>query len=65
MINLAERQIMNKQTKIDIELDIESLRFDIEQIINSPIKKRKSNIDIVLKTLLYKTKELQTKIINS
>jgi hypothetical protein len=56
---------MNKQTKIDIELDIESLRFDIEQIINSPIKKRKSNIDIVLKTLLYKTKELQTKIINS
>ena len=65
MINLAERQIMNKQTKIDIELDIESLRFDIEQIINSPIKKRKSNIDIVLKTLLYKTKELQTKIINN
>jgi len=65
LINLAERQIMNKQTKIDIELDIESLRFDIEQIINSPIKKRKSNIDIVLKTLLYKTKELQTKIINS
>jgi len=56
---------MNKQTKIDIELDIESLRFDIEQIINSPIKKRKSNIDIVLKTLLYKTKELQTKIINN
>ena len=51
MINLAERQIMNKQTKIDIELDIESLRFDIEQIINSPIKKRKSNIDIVLKTI--------------
>ena len=56
---------MNKETRIDIELDIESLKFDVEQIINNPIKKRKSNIDIVLKTLLYKTKELQTKIINS
>ena len=56
---------MNKQTKMDIELDIARLKFNIEQIINSPIKKRKSNIDIVLKTLLYKTKELQTKIINN
>jgi hypothetical protein len=56
---------MNKENKIDIELGIESLIFHIEQIINSPIKKRKSNIDIVLKTLLYKTKELQTKIINN